>query len=153
MALSSLVICPVAIDSNGVAHLGFGSEPEFKNYVESVFPEESVCSYNKWNNFVITADFSGVVKAADEIILPSGEKREFSYWMLEPENSHLTIHCKEMLFFKGQHGIVGMYYGVKKEFKPQYWSKLNMNEYEVWVSNVRHYNHNFLLPTESLVTV
>ena len=153
MMSTSLVICPIAIDSGGSSHLGFGAHPEFKNYIESVFPKESIGSSDKWNDFVIGTNFSGIVKAAPEIVLPSGEKIPFSYWLVEPENSMLTLHCREMMFFKGQHGIAGMYYGMKQDFKPLSWPKLNHQEFEAWVRNLTSYNHNFLIPEESLLAV
>ena len=153
MIPSSLVICPLAFDSNGGAHLGFGAHPDFENYIESVFPKESVNSSDKWNDFVIRTDFSGIVKAMPEVTLSSGETVPFSYWLVEPENAILTLHCREMMFFKGQHGVVGMYYGIKKDFKPGSWPKLNHQEFEVWVRNLGNYNHNFLIPEEPLLSV
>ena len=153
MTSSSLVICPLAVDSNGAAHLGFGAHPEFENYIESVFPGESIRSSDKWNDFVITTDFSGIVKAMPDVTLSSGEKISFSYWLLEPENFMLTLLCREMMFFRGQHGVVGMYFGIKKDFKPGYWPKLNHQEFEAWVRNLSNYNHNFLMPEKSLLTV
>jgi hypothetical protein len=153
MSSTYIVICPIVIDSNGAAHLGFGAQPEFKNYIESVFPKETIGSYDKWNTFVVSTNFSGLIEGVPEITLLTGEKREFSYWMLEPENSLFTVRCREMMFFKGQHGIIGMYYGVREKFTPKYWPKLDMNELDVWIRNIRNYHHNFLLPAESLEIV
>jgi hypothetical protein len=92
--------------------------PEVKDYIESVNPDSVPHKWVDGGKFfeVDTTASGSVVTARPEVVIPTEEKRRFSYWVVKP-NPYcpcVKIHDRALPVFQGEFGIVGLVFGVER---------------------------------------
>ncbi len=92
--------------------------PEVKDYIESVSPDSVPHQYVDGGKY-FQLDTTNIgkdgchVTAAPEVVLPTGEKRAFSCWLLQPYPLGEVLKWTDRVLdvFRGEYGIIGLYYG------------------------------------------
>jgi hypothetical protein len=132
--MSAIGIIAVAFDSTGKRFNSMSATPQVKDFIESCSPPQSmsVKDGGKWIK-IDTSDIYCLATAAPRIQLPSGEWREFSYWLMKPETGIEQFPSLMNILHQGQQGIFGLYYGVPKLPKlPKPWP-LDATKFLAWL--------------------
>lgn len=133
--MTALAICAIAFDSKWERYDSYHTPPEVKDYIASVSPSSLSHEYMDGGKFfkVDTTNSGGVITASQEVLVPSGEKRSFSYWLVQPDPFGPVIRINEpkLEIFKEEYGIVGLYFGLSRF--PIRWPGFNIKEFDRFV--------------------
>jgi hypothetical protein len=107
----------------------YGANPQFGNYVESVYPA-NLLTFEAQGNFakIDTTDSDAVVIAAPTITLPDGVTEKFSYFLVDPWHTGMKTWPYHILpVHKGEFGWVGLYYGALVLPQPHWLEPAGLN--------------------------
>ncbi len=133
--MSAIGIFAIAFNINGERYDSFHTPPEVKDYIEHPHASTKLVGYADGGRFykVDTTKSGGQVTASHAVLLPSGVRAPFSYWLIkpDPQGAMSCIKDQTLEVFQGEFGIVGLYFGVRRP--PIYWPGFDIKDFDRFV--------------------
>lgn len=133
--MTAIGVLAIAFSNTGERYDSFHTPPEVKEYIESVSPDSVPHKYVDNGKFfqIDTTKLGCQVTAASQVVLPGGDSRSFSYWLLRPDPHGQTQKAtnRTLDIFHGEYGIIGLYYGVRRI--PIHWQGFDEKAFDRFV--------------------
>lgn len=116
--MTQVGICAIAVDSNGHRYDSYHTPVELKEYIKGVTPTNIHHKYLEGEKvFVVdTSRANCTITASPTVHVSPKETRQFSCWIVkrDPTAEMEYIYSPQLELNKGEFGLVGLYYGVKR---------------------------------------